>query len=265
MRVKSLGWRTDLALLKLEGSEIVEADGRVVVRSAENRGFRWGNFMLFAAPPRPGCAERWISEFNAVFPDADYVAIGIDRPSGELGASEEFSALGVRVVVHTVLTTSALSAPPREPPRATFRRVESDSDWRQATDLSLIDHECKESPSQHDYAERRMRVRRRVCEQGHGAWFGAFREDEMHAGLGIFGAGPGFASFQDVDTHPAHRRQGLSSHLVFTAGQYALTQLGASTLVIAADPDYHAIGIYRSLGFSDRERQVQLLRVHEQA
>jgi GNAT superfamily N-acetyltransferase len=264
MRVRSLGWLTDLALLQLEGSEIVEADDRLVVRTAENRGYRWGNFMLFAAPPRPGDADRWINQFHAAFPDADHVAIGIDSPSGQRGATEEFSARGVRIVVHSVLATASLGAPPREPPQATFRRVESDSDWGQATDLSLADHECRDSPTQHEYAERRMRVRRRVCEQGHGAWFGAFREGEMHSGLGIFRAGPGLASFQDVDTHPAHRRQGLARQLVFTAGQYALTRLGASTLVIAADPDYHAIGIYRSLGFSDRERQVQLLRVPEQ-
>jgi GNAT superfamily N-acetyltransferase len=106
-----------------------------------------------------------------------------------------------------------------------------------------------------------MRAVRRVCEQGHGAWFGAFYEEEMRAGLGIFSVGSGVARFQAVDTHPAHRRQGLASHLILTAGVYALSELGAETLVISADPDYHAIDIYRSLGFVERERQVQLERV----
>jgi hypothetical protein len=45
---------------------------------------------------------------------------------------------------------------------------------------------------------------------------------------------------------------------------HALTQLGASTLVIYADPDYHAIRIYRSVGFSDREQHVQLERFQGQ-
>ena len=34
----------------------------------------------------------------------------------------------------------------------------------------------------------------------------------------------------------------------------------AKRLVIVADPGYHAIGIYRSLGFVDWETQVQLTR-----
>jgi ribosomal protein S18 acetylase RimI-like enzyme len=76
----------------------------------------------------------------------------------------------------------------------------------------------------------------------------------MHAGLGIFRTAERLARFQDVDTHRDHRRQGLASHLLLAAGHYAHQQLGAATLVIAADPDYQAIGPYRSLGFVDREQ-----------
>jgi GNAT superfamily N-acetyltransferase len=189
------------------------------------------------------------------------VAIGIDDPSGEGGAIGELTALGLEVDLSVVMTADTLLAPNREQPKATFKRVQSDGEWLRATDLSLVDDAERDSPAHLAYAELRMRAIRRVCERGHGAWFGAFYEDEMRAGLGIFSAGSGLARFQSVVTHPAHRRRGLASHLVFTAGQYALSELGAQTLVIAADPNYHAIEIYRSLGFADRERQLQLERL----
>jgi GNAT superfamily N-acetyltransferase len=261
MLVKSIGWRTDLELRRLEGAQIAEDAEHLTVRSPENPTFRWGNFMLMATPAEPGDAPDWIGRFERAFPHADHVAIGIDDPSGEGGAIGELTALGLEVDLSVVMTADTLLAPNREQPNATFKRVQSDGEWLRATELSLVDDAERDSSAHVAYAELRMRAIRRVCEQGHGAWFGAFYEDEMRAGLGIFSAGSGLARFQSVVTHPAHRRRGLASHLVFTAGQYALSELGAQTLVIAADPDYHAIEIYRSLGFIDRERQLQLERL----
>ena len=46
------------------------------------------------------------------------------------------------------------------------------------------------------------------------------------------------------------------------AGRSALEHLGARTLVIVADDDGEAIGIYRRLGFADTERQLMLERRH---
>jgi hypothetical protein len=92
--------------------------------------------MLFQTAPRPGDADLWIRQFNATFADADYVAIGIDSPSGLAGASDEFVALGLRVDVHAVLTAASLRPPANEPPDPLFRRVESDRDWERS-------HRCK--------------------------------------------------------------------------------------------------------------------------
>jgi ribosomal protein S18 acetylase RimI-like enzyme len=258
VRVESLGWRTDLELRVLEGAEVVTGADHVVVRSPENAGYRWGNFMLLAALPGPGEAERWIGRFRAAFPGARHIAIGIDRAEGRREAVEELVALGLGVELSTVLSTTRLRPPARAAPRAVFRPLASDSDWQAAAELDLAaSEEPSDSRSHREYLRRRMSARRRVCEAGHGAWFGAFRAQEMHAGLGIFNAGDGLARFQDVDTHPAHRREGLASHLLLAAGRYAQTRLAASTLVIAADPEYHAIDIYRSLGFGDREQHLQ--------
>lgn len=44
------------------------------------------------------------------------------------------------------------------------------------------------------------------------------------------------------------------------AGSYGVRQLGAGKLVIVADPGGPAVGIYRSLGFVEIERQAQLTK-----
>jgi ribosomal protein S18 acetylase RimI-like enzyme len=261
VRITSIGWQTDIALRRLEGAELIAEADYAIVRTPAIGDFRWGNFMLLPSAPGPGEAARWIERFGAAFPAARYLAIGIDEPPRQPTALEEFAALGLRVQIDAVLTAQRMIPPAKPPPAAEFRRLHGDGDWRRAVELSLAASDPDNSSGSRDFLQRRMAAIRRACETGRGAWFGAFRDGEMHAGLGIFDAGDGLARFQSVDTHPAHRRQGLASHLLYAAGRYANTQLGARTLVIAADPEYHAIGIYESLGFSAAERHVQLERL----
>jgi predicted GNAT family acetyltransferase len=64
-----------------------------------------------------------------------------------------------------------------------------------------------------------------------------------------------------VKTHPDARGRGLAGTLVHRASRYGLDELGTQTLVMVADPDYLAIRIYRSVGFADTERQVQVTRM----
>jgi ribosomal protein S18 acetylase RimI-like enzyme len=261
VRVRSIGWRTDLALRRLEGAEIYDFEDHLVVRTAGNPTYRWANFLLFEGPPRAGDAERWIGLFERAFPDAKYVAIGIDDPSGELGELGDFAAAGVTATTDTVLSTSELRAPEHDPPAAVFRELRGNADWRLALTLRLAMDEDTPERGYQEFLERQLRALRGVCERGDGAWFGAFKGDALCASLGIFDAGDGVARFQNVDTHPAYRRLGLASGLLCTAGDHARARLGAETLVIAADPDYVAIELYRKLGFGDRERHVQLERV----
>ena len=42
--------------------------------------------------------------------------------------------------------------------------------------------------------------------------------------------------------------------------RYGLGELGARTLVMVADPDYLAIRVYRSVGFTGSETQLQAER-----
>jgi ribosomal protein S18 acetylase RimI-like enzyme len=262
MRIESIGWQTDLRLRELEGAEILTRADHLLVRTPENPGFRWGNFLLLGTMPAAGEAERWLNRFSEAFPTARYVALGVDGTPTDPAALTELQELGLRAELTCVLSAPRLATPTKPTPQGQLRSVRSDEDWRQAIELGLAaDEEHEGQAGSRTYMERRMAAVRRVCAAGHGSWFGAFRDGEMVAGLGIFATGEGVARFQSVDTHPEHRRQGLATHLLFLAAEHARRRLGARTLVIAADPDYHAIEIYRALGFRERGRQLQLERL----
>jgi ribosomal protein S18 acetylase RimI-like enzyme len=101
---------------------------------------------------------------------------------------------------------------------------------------------------------------KRTTDAGLGQFLGAFRGGELVAALGIVSDGAATARYQNVMTHPDHRRQGLAGHLVAAAAAEANRRWSADRLVIAADPDGPAVGLYRRLGFQDTEFEVQLAR-----
>jgi GNAT superfamily N-acetyltransferase len=258
--VTSLGFQTDLMVRALEGSQVIDHPDYVTVRSPANLEFWWGNFLLLPARAADGPAGPWLELFRAEFPDAAHLALGLDGtedPGPGLGG---FAAAGLELNRETVLTAKKLQ-PPSQPNRdAVYRPLAGDRDWQQAVELQAASDTADGGPASRTFTEARYAARRRASEAGHGAWFGAFRDGELVAQLGIFSRSGTLARYQDVGTHPAARRQGLAGTLVWEAGQYALGQLGASTLVILADPGEAAIRIYRSVGFTDRESQLSMQR-----
>ncbi|WP_406279529.1 GNAT family N-acetyltransferase [Embleya sp. NBC_00896] len=248
----SLGYRTDLMLLTLQGSLVEQRDGYLVVRTPSNPTFYWGNFLLLAARPAPGTAAEWVRTFRREFPDAEHVALGIDSVDGDAGETADLAAAHLTVARNTVLTTTAVQPPPRPNTQATYRALSGDDDWAQALTISEPGTEISE------FARARMAGLRTLQDHGHGAWFGAFKADQMVAGLGLFTDDNGVARYQNVDTHPSHRNQGLASTLLHHAAHHIQTHHNANHLAIVADPTYTAINIYKTLGFTDKETQLQL-------
>jgi ribosomal protein S18 acetylase RimI-like enzyme len=257
--VTSLGFQTDLMIRRLAGSVIVDHQEYLVVQTPANPGFWWGNFLLFLAPPRPGQVADWVAAFTADFPGAGHLAFGVDGTHGDHGDPAELAGFGLAAEVSTVLTALRLREPAWPAADTVFRPLASDDDWAQAAELGLACDDHRDDPHHRLFAERRVREARELCCRGSGAWFGAFVGGRMRSGCGIFGAA-GVLRFQSVETDPGYRRRGLARRLVYEAGSYGLTAFGGGTLVIVADPGDVAILIYRSLGFADAERQVQLMR-----
>jgi predicted GNAT family acetyltransferase len=72
--------------------------------------------------------------------------------------------------------------------------------------------------------------------------------------LGIFFE-ENVARYQTVGTHPNYRRRGICGSLVYQTALHTLEKYGVDTLVMLADPDYHAARIYESVGFQPEEMQ----------
>ena len=260
VRVDSLGFRTDLMLRILEGSEIADHGDYLTIRSPGNPTFWWGNFLLMPESALRDEAGLWISRFAETFPDAPHVALGVDGTDGSAAAAADYRAVGFQLEHSMVLTATALREPPHRNDAALCRPLETEDDWRQAFELRMACTEDGDPFGAREFSERRIADARRLTEAGHGSCFGAFSDGRLMAQLGVFSDGTGTARYQNVETHPAARRQGLAGTLVYHAGLYAFGALGAGTLVIVADPGYSAIRIYRSVGFADQETQLSMQR-----
>jgi ribosomal protein S18 acetylase RimI-like enzyme len=252
--IRSLGYRTDLTIRVLEGSQVEDRGDHLVIRSPRNPTFWWGNFLLLPAPPPPGQTDGWLARFGAEFPGASHVALGVDVTDADAVDPRELVAAGFRPTRLAVLTGGDLHAPPHPNTEAAYRRLSGDDDWRQAAELRAV-VSAGEPGSDPGFLQARVAAERALTEAGHGSWFGAFIDGRLLAQLGVITGETGLARYQNVETHPAARRRGLAGSLVWHAGRHALAG-GASTLVIVADPADVAIRVYRSLGFIQVQDQI---------
>lgn len=261
---RSPGLATDLELLRLQGSVIEPRPGYLVVRTPANPTFHWGNTLILAAAPEPGSLAEVVELFTREHPEAAHVAIGVDDPAPGLDAAEA-ERLGLAVESDVVLTASTLA---RCPSPDGYRLAEvdpgDDAAWAAlvALDLSDLDPDADDAAREGMavFRARRYAGFRGLVAAGRGAWWAAYLPDGTPvAGLGVFDLGDGLARYQDVLTHPDHRRRGLAAALVARAGRARLAA-GARTLVIVADPDGPAIGVYRRSGLTDTTRQWALYR-----
>lgn len=255
MDVRSLGYRTDLMVRALEGSEIDDRGDYLVIRTPGNPTYWWGNFLLLSAQARTAGVGAWVAAFATEFPDARHVALGVDVTEVSEVNIGDFTAHGLRLQRSAVLTARDLNQPPHPNRTATIRQLSGDADWQQAARLRAVLSEG-EPGAEPTFLRARVAAERALTEAGHGAWFGAFLDGDLVAQLGLVTDGKDVARYQNVETHPSARRKGLAGTLVWQAGRYGLTDLGASTLVMIADPLDMAIRVYRSVGFTDTETQV---------
>lgn len=263
----SLASHTDLALRRLEGAVITRTPDQTVIRSPRNPTFWWGNFLLMPRAPGPGDLERWLGAFGEHLPQAAHCAFGVDTADGEAGAADDFVEAGFTLFRDTVLTAERTVAPRRLNSDALCRPLATDADWQAALELRLAvnagDPEPMEPSGYRTFVTRKLADYRAAQATGAGAMWGAFDDaGQMLSGLGIFDAGPDLqtgqrvARYQSVETHPDARSRGLAGTLVHAAGEWARETLGTQTLVIVADPEYHAQRLYERVGF--RPTEVQL-------
>lgn len=257
MELTSTAWQTDLALRAWSGSEIEDRGDHLVVRTPTNPAYYWGNFILLPGRPGAGDVPGWLELFAQEFPRSRHLAFGVESRDGTLADLEPFREGGLTTEAAAVMTATTVHPPARPNTEATIRPLTSDEDWDQQVTLALTDEDLR---GNREFATERSKGERRLVEDGHGTWFGAFLGGLLVSSLGVFVTPQGLARYQDVQTHPGFRGRGLCGTLVHRAGTHALEELGVETLVMVADPDYSAIRIYRAAGFTESETQLQAER-----
>lgn len=260
MHVRSLGFQTDLALLTATGSTVEDRGTHLVIRTPANPSYFWGNFLLLHRAPVLGGEREVVGAFHTEFPDAEHVSIGIDDPVLSEESRSAFEEAGMSIEVSTVLTATALTAP-REPGLdCEVRPLVSEEDWAGRTALSQALAPEVSAATFLPFAQGRNEQERTLVAASRGERYGAFVDGRLVATAAVFLTGEGTARYQSVETHSDHRRQGLAGSVIHAAGQHVMDRLGASDLVIVAETDGEAIGVYRAAGFADAEQQLTLER-----
>jgi ribosomal protein S18 acetylase RimI-like enzyme len=244
-------------LLRLGGSDITDRGDCVVVSSPGSPTFWWGNFLLLRPGAGVDTAEQWVTRFQTELPGATHRAFGLDDPTAPRQAFAGLATLGFDVNLSAVLTASSLVAARNATTAAQCRPLAGDRDWDQHVLLNRRVYPGSGSAQELAFVRDRAASRRRLVEGGAGVWLGAFVDGRLVAQLGVLKAGGGLGRYQDVETHPDFRRQGLAGALVLMGGAMMVDHFGVRTLVIVADPEGEAIRLYRSLGFTESERVLE--------
>lgn len=258
MKIKSLGYRTDLFFPAFDGF-LIDRGEYLVINTPSNPDFYWGNFLLFTNPPQTHDHCRWRDLFTQEIgspPVVKHQVFGWDSPQGELGKIKPFISAGFRVLQNEVLTCHAPHFPVNINESISVRPLQSEDDWGQATDNQITCREAVFSETEYRlFKQPQMARYRRMQAAGLGHWYGAFLADRLVADLGIFHQ-DGIGRFQSVGTHPEFRRMGIATALVYQSSLLAMQEFNLHTLVIVAEQISSASRIYQSIGFEITEKQV---------
>lgn len=261
---RSLVLATDIDVLAIDHT-VTRRDGYLVVRSPRNPAFWFGNFLVFDDAPRTGDGERWDRLFEREFADDPRVrhrTLHWDRSDGELGGTTEFTSRGydLESVIGLIAAPDQLVVHPRANHDVTIRPLDPATGgtdeplWAAVVEIQVAGRDRRLSDRAYrDFSRTRQRELRALFGAGRGAWYVALTPaGEVAASCGIVTTGER-GRFQAVETAEAHRRRGICSRLVVDAAAHAASERTLRALVIAADADYHALGLYESLGFRRQE------------
>lgn len=258
------GWLTDLAVLRLSGAQIHDRDDHLVIRSPDNPGYHWGNFLLVTDPQARDDARRWVALFQDTFPDVTHMGIGLPAEPDPVPWAE----FDLVVDSDEVMSTTTIPDQRRVPKGYLIQQLVTPEQWGAAAAADIAENartgQEPDDASYREFTRARRRTRAALSDHGVAAFFGAFVGDECVSELGIVLCGQDahgreLARYQSVQTAFDHRQRGLAGHLVGVAATWAAAH-GAQCWVIATEPDSPAGRLYRSLGFAPDARSWQAER-----
>ena len=255
----SPGWQTHLMFAEFDG-EVTEHTDHIVVRSPRSPGYYWGNFLLYNRLPSAADFGPWMQRFDETIvqpaPGTGHVAFGMQAQADAFTLPQPFvdaGFTGFRVATLTLQRGGLLPLP--QVPAATFelRPLRLPAEVSGVVDLNMAcNDEGYEPEGYRQFRSHQMQRYSDMAAAGMGHWWGAMHEGRVVAALGLFGQRH-VGRFQHVETDPDFRRLGLCRALVHAACSHGFERMGWHTLVMGADPDDVAIGIYRSVGFQQHD------------
>jgi ribosomal protein S18 acetylase RimI-like enzyme len=257
---RSRGYATDLMLASLDG-DVSRGDGYFAARTPSSPSFWWGNFVLFADPPRKDLIQKW----ESVFDDTVGRTAGIghrnfawDSIDGETGDADAFVARGYALTRDYYLFAEETRPSPHHRADLQIRPIEGDTEWARADEIAMESFSDEQrTPSFRSFLSQQAGRYRRLVEMGHGKWFGAFIDDMIVASMGIF-VRDKVGRCQSVATSPEFRRSGCCGTLVHAACTFAFEKMGATEIAMMAAPTNPSLRVYQSVGFEIQERVASL-------
>ncbi len=266
MRKLSAIFRTDRIFWKAEG-EVIDRGDYFLIRTPTNPTYYFGNLLFFDHPPGKGDFEHWNRLFKREFKDDNevkHVVFAWDMADDAVGVISPFDKGGFDIQNNISLLATEVVPPPKLNEEIVVRRIVTDDEWDIVFDSKLRLRDARFKLSTYaPFKKKWLDVRRRLAEQGLGSWYGAFLDDRLVGDLGLFRDGD-LGRFQDVATETEFRRRGICGTLVYNVSKQALKD-GIKTLVMVADENYHAAGIYESVGFKPIEKHASACRFPDKA
>ncbi len=252
MKLKSLGYKSEMIFTDFDG-HVDDRGDYIVIRTLTNPNYFWGNLLVFNRAPTRSDFSKWIALFKKEFPDERiyHVTLAWDPAVGgdDIGDTSAFLEAGYELELKAVLSATTVHKPPRFNEALEVRPLKSKEEWNESVLLQTRSAHDNLSTVEWEKFYRSQSSRyQAMVSAGFGEWYGGFLSGKLVCSLGIFHR-ENIGRFQIVSTDPEFRRQGLCGTLVYQAARHTLAHTKNKTLVMCADPDYHAIGIYESVGF----------------
>ena len=248
MDIKSLGYKSELIFTDFDG-RVDDRGSYLAMHTLTNPNYFWGNLLIFNQPPKRGDMARWISLFKKEFTDPRIYHMTFAWDSTDVGDASEFIESGYDYQLQSVLTCRSVVKPPHFNSELEVRPLRNDHEWAEMVELQTrsADEKLPTDEWRKFYVSQARRYRA-MAKAGMGHWYGGFLGQRQVAGLGIFHR-EDLGRFQIVCTDPEYRRQGICGTLVYESSMQILAEGKVRDLVMCADPSYHAIKIYESVGF----------------
>jgi len=254
MEITSIGFLSE-TLFQRHNGIVRDLGDCIEVRTPDNYDFWFGNYLLLAAPPKVVDIPRWIARFGAAFADTPELRHKCLQWSGEgCDTRAEFERRGWEFDQTSVLSATTSKALRPAPEGLEFREITGQSDW-----AKVLEHHVLTRPdgfaeaAYRAFKTKRLAVFQALVEAGHGHWYGAFKGVDLVGDMGIFHRN-NISRFQEVSTHPNHRRQGICAALVHYVSCAEQAARAGNQMVILADKGEPAERIYKRLGYAEIEQ-----------